>query len=105
MTVLQTNAVVSSITRHGVRSEINFTENLHFLVKRKNILYKQSMILTKTRKFQQMHLSFGPEGVLLQKQEDQTWRPVMFISRALTPMECRYVQIEKEALALTRACE
>ena len=49
--------------------------------------------------------SFGLRGVLLQKQEDQNWRPVMFISRALTPMECRYMQIEKEALALTWACE
>ena len=29
----------------------------------------------------------------------------MFISRALTPVECRYVQMEKEALALTWACE
>ena len=49
--------------------------------------------------------SFGLGGVLLQKQEEQTWRPVMFISRALTLMECRYTQIEKEALALTWACE
>ena len=49
--------------------------------------------------------SFGLGGVLLQKQEDQTWRPVMFISRALTPVECRYAQREKEALALTWACE
>ena len=49
--------------------------------------------------------SFGLGGVPLQKQDDQTWRPVMFISRALTPAECRYAQIEKEALALTWACE
>ena len=50
--------------------------------------------------------SFGLGGVLLQKQDDQTWRPVMFISRALTPVECRYAQIQKEALiALTWACE
>ena len=49
--------------------------------------------------------SFGLGGVLSQKQEDQTWRPVMFISRAISPVECRYVQIEKEALALTWACE
>ena len=49
--------------------------------------------------------SFRLGGVLLQKQEDQTWRPVMFISRALTPVECRHAQIQKEALALTWACE
>ena len=49
--------------------------------------------------------SFGLGGVLLQKQEDQTWRQVIFISRAIIPVECRYVQIEKEALALTWACE
>ena len=29
----------------------------------------------------------------------------MFISRAPTPVECRYVQIEREASALTWACE
>ena len=45
--------------------------------------------------------SFGLGGVLLQKQDDQTWRPVVFISRALTPVECRYAQIEKGALGLT----
>jgi len=49
--------------------------------------------------------SFGLGGVLQQKQEDQTWRPVMFISRALTPVECRHAQLEKKALALTWACE
>ena len=29
----------------------------------------------------------------------------MFISRAPTPVECRYVQIERKASALTWACE
>ena len=29
----------------------------------------------------------------------------MFISRAITPVECRYVQIEKDASSLTWACE
>ena len=49
--------------------------------------------------------SFGLGGVLLQKQEDKAWRPVVFASRVLTPVECKYAQIEKEALALTWACE
>ena len=40
-----------------------------------------------------------------QKQPNQEWQPVAYISRAMTPTEQRYVQIEKEALAVTWACE
>lgn len=49
--------------------------------------------------------SYGLGGVLTQKQPDGEWRPVVFISRSLTKAESRYAQIEKEALALTWACE
>ena len=48
---------------------------------------------------------FGLRGELLQKQNDQTWRPVTFISRAPTLVECGNAQIEKKALAFTWACE
>ena len=48
--------------------------------------------------------SFGLGAVLLQK-EDKAWRPIAFASRAMTDTECLYVQIEKEALATTWACE
>ena len=49
--------------------------------------------------------SFGLGGVILQLQPDNSWWPVSFISRAMTPAETRYAQIEKEALALTWACK
>ena len=50
--------------------------------------------------------SYGLGGVLLQKEPSSGEpRPVAYISRSMTPTEQRYAQIEKEALALTWACE
>lgn len=48
--------------------------------------------------------SFGLGGILLQKWEEE-WRPVAYVSRSLTQTEQRYAQVEKEALAMTWACE
>ena len=48
--------------------------------------------------------SYGLGSLIRQKHGD-TWRPVAFASRSLSEAECRYAQVEKEALALTWACE
>lgn len=48
--------------------------------------------------------SYGLGGVLLQEHQG-IWAPVAYASRALTSTEQRYAQVEKEALALTWACE
>lgn len=48
--------------------------------------------------------SFGLGAVLLQEQ-DGSWKPVAYVSRAMSKTEQRYAQIEKEALAVTWACE
>ena len=49
--------------------------------------------------------SFGLGAVLLQKTPSGDQRPVAYASRAMTPTEQRYAQIEKESLALTWACD
>ena len=49
--------------------------------------------------------SYGIGAVMSQRQEDSSWKPVSFQSRSLTETEKRYAQIEKEALAITWACD
>lgn len=50
--------------------------------------------------------SYGLGAVLEQYDEElRDWRPVYYASRSLSKTEKKYVQIEKEALALTWACE
>ena len=48
--------------------------------------------------------SFGLGAVLMQQREGE-WRPVAYASRAMSETERCYAQIEKEALAITWACE
>ena len=44
--------------------------------------------------------SFGVSAVLMQKQPSGDLRPVADASKSMTETECRYTQIEKEALAV-----
>ena len=49
--------------------------------------------------------SFGLGAVISQKQPAGDWHPVAYQSRSLSDTEQCYSQIEKEALAITWACE
>ncbi|XP_022099984.1 uncharacterized protein LOC110984276 [Acanthaster planci] len=49
--------------------------------------------------------SCGVGGCILQKQTDESWKPVAYCSRSLTRAEQRYAQIEKELLAAVWSCE
>ena len=48
--------------------------------------------------------SFGVGAVLFQR-DGNDWKPVAYASRSMSETEMRYVQIEKEALTVTWACE
>ena len=41
----------------------------------------------------------------MQLQDDGVWRPVAYASRAMSPTEQRYAQIEKEVLGITWASD
>lgn len=47
----------------------------------------------------------GVAAVLLQEQQEGSYRPIAFVSRSLSDVERRYSQTEKEALALVFGCE
>ena len=47
----------------------------------------------------------GLGGILVQRQKDGNYKPVYYGSRALTDVETRYSQTEREALAVVWACE
>ena len=49
--------------------------------------------------------SYGLRALLRQQQPDGTLRSIAYVLRALTETEQRYAQNEKEALAVTWACE
>ena len=49
--------------------------------------------------------SLGLGAILVQEQDNKEKKPVAFESRSMTSTEQRYAQIEKEALAITSACE
>ena len=48
---------------------------------------------------------FAIGAVLLQETNNGEWQPVEYASRKLTSAETRYAMVEKEALAITWACE
>ena len=50
-------------------------------------------------------LSYGTGGVVMQQQDNGDRKPISYVSRALSPVECWYSQVEKECLAFVWACE
>ena len=49
--------------------------------------------------------SYGIGGVVMQQQDNGDWKPISYVSRALSPVECWYSQVGKECLAFFWACK
>ena len=48
---------------------------------------------------------YGIGGVVMQQQDNGYWKPISYVPRALSPVECQYSQVEKECLPFVWACE
>ena len=44
-------------------------------------------------------------GTVLLREHSSGWKPVAYASRSMSKTEKRYAQVEKEALAITWACD
>ena len=55
----------------------------------------------------ELHVDAGPHGLgaIIVQMKNGNWTPVVCVSRSLTPVEERYSQLEREALAIRWACE
>ena len=49
--------------------------------------------------------SYGIGGVVMQQQDNGDWKPISYVSRALSLVECQYSQVEEERLAFVWACK
>ena len=83
-------------------------ENEAFMKLKNALTEHQILAYFDTKKETKLHVDAGPNGlglILLQKDQQDRWEPIMCASRSLTETEKRYSQIEKEALAIRWGCE
>ncbi|UYV65991.1 K02A2.6-like, partial [Cordylochernes scorpioides] len=97
---------------HGVRRFLGMVNHLGRLVENiseiaapPNQLLVKAYDVRKPTMVSSDAFSYGLGVVLKQEGKNGIWRPVAYSSRTMTPTEKRYAQIEKEALAITWACE
>ena len=87
----------------GTNEEQSFQELKHRLVSSQTMAYFNA-----DASETQVICDASPVGlgcILVQKQDDGHFKPVLYASRALTSVERRYSQTEKEALAIVWSCE
>ena len=86
----------------GKEQEHSFKELKRRLVSAESMAYFNPALQT------QVIVDASPVGlgaILVQKQDNGCFKPVIYASRSLTDVERRYSQTEKEALAVVWACE
>lgn len=86
--------------------KFNFEENAAFETLKKCLSSKPILAIYSPRAETELHCdasASGFGGILLQKQDDNTWRPMSFWSQRTTPTESKYHSFELECLAVVYA--
>ena len=97
-----------SLTRGGTDWKWTQIEEQCFQALKQAVMSASMVVHFDTKKETKVVADASPIGlgaILLQLQEDDVYKPVAFASRALTPVESRYSQTEREALSIVWACE
>ena len=96
------------LTRKNVNWAWGSEQERSFQELKKRLTCSTSMAYFNPVAYTQVIVDASPVGlgaILVQKQGDGCFKPVIYASRSLTDVECRYSQTEKEALAVVWACE
>lgn len=93
------------VIKKNATFKFEFVENSAFETLKRHLSSKPVLAIYSPQAETELHYASASvfRGILLQKQNDNTWRPISFWSQRTTPAESRYHSFELECLAAVYA--